>query len=719
MRALNSTLSFSHMNRPLSSPSDPCIVSSPHSDCWSHVKCSLGAMILEKCTAARGKCKATEESFKKGDVRLAVCSKNHKAYYSLAGMGDAVRPIVEASDGEYSASDITGFLALSKEERAAVCAAIDVKASASAKKRARRGSDVTVATVTVKTETVATVTVKTETDVKPVADTPASANRRSGRRSSAVSAPPAPATPVEDEKAAEDGDSDGLTEFERQREELIARNKARMAALNIGALAGEVAAASAKPANGPSQRGIGSKRKKEPKEDAGPPRRSLRGQKIAPDVTLAGGVDYERRDGTVILANGMYGGSGRSDSPPPPSRPTGDVKLDSVNGEESADEAFISFLRDTLSGVTASSAAFREGSTLKNDQGSFTSAKSIVGAKIKLTDEAVAKVTPRGVTHLDLAPYDPDGPIVAAAGDKDGNVGLWRVDYEAPGGADDEGDGSDDGVLFYKPHGAYICHLKWGRGGLAGRLLTCAYDGAVRTLDAEKGVFTELFVSEDEDEFSACDVTADGRSIHLSDNVGNYQVVDARSGKLTSPAVQLHEKKINTVHLEPGAERAVATSCGDQTVCVWDVRKCGKGAKPLSRLQHTKSCQAAYFAPNGSGELLTTCYDDLIRVWRPKSGAAAGAVNDDPKACLKIKHNNQTGRWVLPFRAVWTPAGDGVVIGSMRREVELFDSSSGKLAGKYSDAERMTAIASRYAVHPTKDIVAAGTASGRLHIYRK
>ena len=98
-------------------------------------------------------------------------------------------------------------------------------------------------------------------------------------------------------------------------------------------------------------------------------------------------------------------------------------------------------------------------------------------------------------------------------------------------------------------------------------------------------------------------------------------------------------------------------------------------------------------------------------MWRPKSGAAAGAVNDDPKACLKIKHNNQTGRWVLPFRAVWTPAGDGVVIGSMRREVELFDSSSGKLAGKYSDAERMTAIASRYAVHPTKDIVAAGTAS--------
>ena len=80
-------------------------------------------MFLEKCTAARGKCKATDEPFKKGDVRLAVCSKAHKAYYSMAGMGDAVRPIVEASEGEYTASDITGFLALSKDERAAVCAA--------------------------------------------------------------------------------------------------------------------------------------------------------------------------------------------------------------------------------------------------------------------------------------------------------------------------------------------------------------------------------------------------------------------------------------------------------------------------------------------------------------------------------------------------------------------------------------------------------------------
>ena len=37
----------------------------------------------------------------------------------------------------------------------------------------------------------------------------------------------------------------------------------------------------------------------------------------------------------------------------------------------------------------------------------------------------MAKVVPRGVTHLDMVPYDPAGPLVVAAGDKAG--GLLRT----------------------------------------------------------------------------------------------------------------------------------------------------------------------------------------------------------------------------------------------------------------------------------------------------
>jgi hypothetical protein len=54
----------------------------------------------------------------------------------------------------------------------------------------------------------------------------------------------------------------------------------------------------------------------------------------------------------------------------------------------------------------------------------------------------------------------------------------------------------------------------------------------------------------------------------------------------------------------------------------------------------------------------------------------------------------------------------------MRREVEVFDAKTGALAAKLSDADRMTAIASRFAVHPSRNLIAAGTASGRVHIYR-
>ena len=156
--------------------------------------------------------------------------------------------------------------------------------------------------------------------------------------------------------------TDGLTDFERERER-IARNKERMAALNIGQLAAEVAPA--KSVNGPIQRGIGAKRTRAPKEDVGPPRRSGRVAKLALDPALAAGVDYERRDGSVMLMNGTSTGWRYGEQEDKgPSRPEGDVKLESVNGTESADEAFIAFLRDSLAAPTEAAKSFKSERTL-------------------------------------------------------------------------------------------------------------------------------------------------------------------------------------------------------------------------------------------------------------------------------------------------------------------------------------------------------------------
>jgi hypothetical protein len=211
-----------------------------------------------------------------------------------------------------------------------------------------------------------------EGDIKAASLQQAPARRTSGRATAAAAttttAAPSKAAKATAAKAAAaralligPGD-DGLTVFEREREERIARNKERMAALNIGQLAAEVASAGTGGGRGgPIQRGIGAKRQRPAKEEPGPIRRSLRGQKIAPDAALAGGIDYEQRDGTVILTNRMTSGGEGEAVDKAPSRPMGDVPLESVNGGEGADESFIKFLRSSLATPTAAADSFQAG----------------------------------------------------------------------------------------------------------------------------------------------------------------------------------------------------------------------------------------------------------------------------------------------------------------------------------------------------------------------
>ena len=57
---------------------------------------------------------------------------------------------------------------------------------------------------------------------------------------------------------------------------------------------------------------------------------------------------------------------------------------------------------------------------------------------------------------------------------------------------------------------------------------------------------------------------------------------------------------------------------------------------------------------------MSTSRDDTLRIWDAKQDLQQLAVR---------KHYNNTGRWVVPFRAVWGPASDTVICGSMKRTV--------------------------------------------------
>ena len=479
------------------------------------------------------------------------------------------------------------------------------------------------------------------------------------------------------------------TEYERLRAARIAANQERLQALNIDKLSSALQVKHEKErvvrglSKAKTRRGRGA--------EAVEPRKSLRVQGMAPDGTLAAGIADERRDGTVVLASG---GVYAVTETPRMTRPTGTLPFKSINGKEDTDAAFLATLR---SGVRPSGGA----STLPTE----------ALKRLTLAEKDVAKVCPKGITHMDFMPRD--DLLLVAAGDKEGNVGL-RVPPDAEPAApagdamqteDEDDDGAADGVILFRPFSQYVSGVRFAKLG-AQRLFACSYDGSVRSLDVSAGQWLESFVST-EQEWSSFDITADGNTAYLGNNDGGLTICDLRSATAAGGAAfSAHTHRINCTSLDPGGNM-LATSASDATVCLWDVRKgLSRSAKPLHQLDHGKSCHGAYWAPQGPARVLTTSYNDTICVF--------GA---DGKAITKIKHNNATGKWLLPFRAIWTPAGDGIVVGSMVRETEVFSAANGARIAHHS-SEFLTAVPTRHACHQSISAVAAGTASGRVHVWR-
>ena len=158
----------------------------------------------------------------------------------------------------------------------------------------------------------------------------------------------------------------------------------------------------------------------------------------------------------------------------------GDVALESNNGTESADEAFIAFLKRTLAAPRAEAAKVPAEDLLAADHNARVRAYAEEGAirtrrrrrrrhrQPRPHGRDSLLVVPRGVTHLDVAPYHPDGPVLVAAGDKDGNVGLWRVDADEDAAAtaertdDEEGDGARRASCFSNARKHAARHLDEG-----------------------------------------------------------------------------------------------------------------------------------------------------------------------------------------------------------------------------------------------------------------
>ncbi|XP_042507238.1 WD repeat-containing protein 76 isoform X2 [Macadamia integrifolia] len=326
------------------------------------------------------------------------------------------------------------------------------------------------------------------------------------------------------------------------------------------------------------------------------------------------------------------------------------------------------------------------------------SPSSSFNLSLRLKPENIARVVPGRILNVCFFPTT--YRLVVVAGNKFGNVGFWDVDCQ-------EGEG--DGIYLYRPHSAPVSGILIQPFSLS-KVFTSCYDGLIRLLDVEKESF-DLVYSCEYPIFSLSQRPDDAKSLYFGEGQGGLNVWDERAGK-SSSSWMLHEQRINTIHFNPKNSNLMATSSTDGTACVWDLRRIDANKpKSLMIVDHRRAVHSAYFSPSGNC-LATTSYSDNVGVLRGADFTDVDKINVD-----LIHHNNQTGRWISSFRAIWGWCDSYVFIGNMRRGVDVI-STTDRRTMMTLESPRMSAIPCRLATHPYKaGILAGATAGGQVYIW--
>lgn len=192
--------------------------------------------------------------------------------------------------------------------------------------------------------------------------------------------------------------------------------QARLAALQLPQMAADLAATTAvvRKKVAATQRGITNKRNRGQQL---PSRQSARTRGEAPDPSTAGGIDFEARDGRVVLAAFVperYAASTARPGEPaavirPPPEP---FAFASSNGGESTDGAFLQQLQEA--------ARVRVGAACECPSRATKAMGADAIMQLQLQAVDVAKLTTQGVSCMAFHPTS-SKPLIAAA-DKSGKV---------------------------------------------------------------------------------------------------------------------------------------------------------------------------------------------------------------------------------------------------------------------------------------------------------
>ncbi len=331
-------------------------------------------------------------------------------------------------------------------------------------------------------------------------------------------------------------------------------------------------------------------------------------------------------------------------------------------------------------------------------------------------EHSVVKVMKERIYSLAVHP-DPSKVIVAVGG-KFGELAFLDATQSAhPLGLNErelpEPEDFRPGTFLFHPHTGSISNLRYNPVNST-QLFSTSYDNIVRCMDITKGCFDELynFGEDTGDVITGFDFDAKANVLYFSDTDGIFCWADRREGGKSSELseLRLHEKKIGCVSASRDG-RFLATASNDGSVGLWDLRKLTtvRGeAEALHTLTFRRSVTSAYFHPEDASKILSTCYDDHVRVHY-------NAHLPEAKHA-EMSHNNQTGRWITNFKAVWDPKSSFAVVGNMNRGIDLIDSDIGQIVRNVT-SEFLTAQPAVNAFHPNLDVVASGNASGKIAVW--
>lgn len=319
-------------------------------------------------------------------------------------------------------------------------------------------------------------------------------------------------------------------------------------------------------------------------------------------------------------------------------------------------------------------------------------------------------------------------------GDTNGMLGIWAVDDDT-----DE----EPAITRFNPHRKNIPRISV-RPEVPEEVVSSSYDGSIRTMDLQKNL--SQCVVEFDDQWGDASGISDFKFIdknvgYLTTLNGEFAIFDLRQSCVKRENCQvyrLHDKKIGYFSVCPTDNKLVASASLDRTMRIWDLRKIRNQVWSDYEDVNGPQCLAAYRSRlsvsctdwNKHGDIVCNGYDDSIRIFNLDKGKGIlsylsgltkpeeGDIAENLEPDVTIKHNCQSGRWVSILKSRWQEnPRDGVekfVIANMKRNFDIYSRDGVMLA--HFDDELMTSVPAVCTFHPTENWVVGGNSSGKTFL---